>query len=181
MDALTAYGEALDRNQDRVAAVTDDQLNSSTPCTDWDVDTLIRHITGGYQMFAAAMGHPAPAAAGSRAEAHRAAAQAVRQAFAEPGAMQQTVNLPIGQLDGQTAISVALTDAVVHGWDLAKAIGTDTAIDDRLAEMLLDHLQGTVGPEMRPGGSIAAYGDQVRIDAGRPAGERLVTFLGREP
>ena len=58
MDILGTYADAVRRNHDRVNAVTTPQLGDPTPCTDWDVRTLVEHITGGYQMFAAAFGHP---------------------------------------------------------------------------------------------------------------------------
>jgi uncharacterized protein (TIGR03086 family) len=122
MDMLTAYDEAVNRNQERIEAVRPDQLGNPTPCTDWDVATLIGHIIGGCQMFAAALGQPkpsadrsSPSAASDLGAAHRVAGQAAVSAFASPGAMQRSLALPIGEVPGRVALGLALTDAVVHG------------------------------------------------------------------
>ena len=46
---------------------------------------------------------------------------------------------------GLQALGAALTEAVVHSWDLAKATGQDTSIDDDLASTLLAQLEATIG------------------------------------
>jgi uncharacterized protein (TIGR03086 family) len=189
MDMLTAYADAVRRNQVRVDAVQAGQLTDPTPCTDWDVAALIGHIVGGYQMFAAALGAPLPSAAqvspgddNDLASSHRAASQAALSAFGSPGALDRSLALPIGDMPGQVALGLALTDAVVHGWDLAKATGQDASIDEGLAAMLLAGAEGSIGAEMRqPAGSMPVFAQPVPVGTDRPAGERLVGFLGRRP
>jgi uncharacterized protein (TIGR03086 family) len=133
-------------------------------------------------MFATALGATVPEPPTDLAATHRAAGDAAVRAFGAPGALQRSVVLPVGQVPGEVALGLALTDAVVHGWDLAKATGQDTTIDESLATMLLAGLEQSVTADMRqPGGAMPVFAPAFPVDAGRPAGERLVAFLGRQP
>jgi len=183
MDMLTAYADAVRRNQHRVEAVKPDQLNDPTPCAEWDVRTLVDHIVGGYQMFATALGTSLPpSASADLPAAHRTAGDAAVSAFGRPDAMHQTVVLPLGEVPGQVALGLALTDAVVHGWDLATATGQDTAIDEALAAALLAGAQGSVGADMRqPDGAMPVFAAPVAVGPDRPSGDHLIGFLGRQP
>jgi uncharacterized protein (TIGR03086 family) len=183
MDMINVYAEAIQRNQKRVENLRADQLDDPTPCTEWTVQALLDHIIGGYRMFAAALGAPVPESANDPAEAHRAAGDAAVRAFGAPDAMQRSlVLLPVGEVPGEVALGLALTDAVVHGWDLAKATGQDTTIDESLAAMLLVGLEQSVTADMRqPAGGMPVFAPPVPVDANRPAGDRLVAFLGRQP
>src|SRR5689334_6085083 len=184
MDLLTSYTIAVRRNHQRVDAIHPGQMGDSTPCTDWDVEALIGHITGGYQMFAPGPAQPIPAAEtpADPAGRHRAAGEAAIAAFAAPGALQRTVSLPIGDVPGHLALSLALTDAVVHGWDLATATGQDTIIDDGVAAVLLGGAEQMIGPQMRqPDGERPVFAQPVPIGPDRPAADKLIAFLGRTP
>jgi uncharacterized protein (TIGR03086 family) len=184
MDLLNGYTDAVRRNHHRVDAIHTAQLGDPTPCTDWDVRALIGHLTGGYQMFAAGLGHPVSPdpTPDDTAGQHRATGEAAIAAFAAPGAMERTVTLPVGEVPGHVALALALTDAVVHGWDLATATGQDTTIDDDLAAVLLAGAEQMVGPQMRqPDGPMPVFAPPVAVGPERPAAERLIAFLGRTP
>ena len=184
MDLLSSYTDAVRRNHDRVDAVNAGQLGDPTPCAEWDVRALIGHITGGYQMFAAALGRPLPpdGTPDDAAGIHRATGEAAIAAFGEPGVLQRTVTLPVGDVPGDMALALALTDAVVHGWDLARATGQDTSIDEDLATALLAGAEQMVGPQMRqPDGAMPVFAQPVTIGPDQPAADRLIAFLGRKP
>jgi hypothetical protein len=72
LDLVTQWLTAFMGDADEQAG-----LGDPTPCTEWDVETLLGHIVGGYQMFAAALGAAPPAAAGDGwAARHRTAGEA---------------------------------------------------------------------------------------------------------
>ena len=184
MDLLASYTDAVRRNHDRVAAIDPDRLGDPTPCSEWDVRALIGHITGGYQLFAAGVGQPLPpqATPADPAGLHRAAGEAAIAAFSTPGALDRSVTLPVGAVPGHVALALALTDAVVHGWDLATATGQDTSIDDGVAAVLLGGAEQMIGPQMRqPDGERPVFAQPVPVDPDRPAADRLIAFLGRTP
>jgi len=190
MDALVEYGGAIRRNIERVEAVRPDQLSGPTPCRDWDVAALLAHMIGVDVMFAAALGQPVtPAAAADGAPSvsglakrYRDASAASMNGFAAPGALQRVADLPFGDMPGEMALSLALVDAVVHGWDLAAATGQDTGIDDRVAGSLLVAAHARMTDDLRqPYGAMAVFAEPVIVDAESPLGDRLVAYLGRSP
>jgi uncharacterized protein (TIGR03086 family) len=189
MDMLTIYADALQRNTDRIAALRPDQLSAATPCRSWPVSALLAHVIGGQEMFAAAMGHPMPDAApadpGSVPElaaAYRRAADAALGAFAQPDAMRRTAVLPVGEVPGEMVVGLALTDTVVHGWDLAVATGQDATIPPDLAAVLLGGAQTGVGDDLRePDGAMPVFAQPVSVPEDAPAPDQLLAFLGRDP
>src|SRR5262245_25465088 len=135
-------------------------------------------------MFAAGLGRPLPpdGTPTDTGGLHRAAGEAAIAAFAAPGALDLTVRLPIGDVPGQIALALALTDAVVHGWDLATATGQEATIDDDLAAVLLAGAEQMVGPQMRqPDGERPVFAPPVAVGPDGPASVRLIAFLGRQP
>jgi uncharacterized protein (TIGR03086 family) len=189
MDVLAEYASAISRNIERIEDLRPDQLAGPTPCSDWDVTALLAHMIGGHQMFAAALGQPLPppgtdtgASVAGMVASYRVASEASLKAFGAPGALQRVVALPIGEVPADLALGLALTDAVVHRWDLASATGQDTSIDDRVAAPLLAGAQSTITPDLRqPDGVRPAFAEPVQVGEDCPAGERLVAFLGRPP
>lgn len=64
--------------------------------------------------------------------------RAVLAAFREPGALDRTVDYPLGRIPGRQALAVRTADTLVHTWDLARAIGADERLDPALVEWLDD-------------------------------------------
>jgi hypothetical protein len=54
-------------------------------------------------------------------------------AFACPGALEQVLDYPLGQVAGQQALAARTTDTIIPTWDLARAIGTDDTLSLSLA------------------------------------------------
>ena len=69
-----------------------------------------------------------------------ASARACAEAFAAPGALDRTLDHPLGQMVGRQALAVRTTDTVVHTWDLARAIGADDILDPGLVDWIDAHL-----------------------------------------
>ncbi len=127
-----------------VASVTDEQLSLPTPCTAYTVGDLVEHVGGLAVAFTgAARKQPVPGADqggsgdASRLEAgwrDRIDADLVELAVAwrDPSAYDGMTAAGGIDLPGEIAASVALNEVVVHGWDLATALGqpfTATDVD----------------------------------------------------
>ena len=169
-----------------VAGLRDDHLAKPTPCEDWDVRTVAVHLIGVNRIFAsAAAGCPlgpeldveGRSARGLLAAYEASAADAVR-AFSQPGVLDATLTVPLGSINGELALALALLDNLVHGWDLAKATGQDTAIDPQLAGAGLEVARRLVTDELRAAG---AFGPAVPVDRDASVHDRLVAFVGRTP
>lgn len=186
MDA-SMYERALDRTRAVVAGTRRDQLADPTPCTDWDVRTLLNHIIGGcITMAEGAEGRPVPMSGPEdhSAEDHVAAfdraARAALKAFQSPGALEREFTLPWGSSPGSAALGLALADAVVHGWDLAQATDQEIVIDDDIA----DAVYGMTSSMMQPNGPYPrgdSFAPPVDVPDDAAPAEKLLAYLGRVP
>jgi uncharacterized protein (TIGR03086 family) len=68
-----------------------------------------------------------------------------------------------------------LTDATVHGWDLARATGGDETIDPETAALLLDHW--TAHEDLVRASGM--FGDDVPVAPDSDVQTRLLGLLGR--
>jgi uncharacterized protein (TIGR03086 family) len=185
MDIVELYERALDQAGQIVAGVSPDQFGLPTPCSEWDVRTLLEHVVGGNWNSAATAESSPPQRGGtedllgdSPAEAYQRSAEAVKRAWREPGRLDQLYEMPMGTLPGQAVLSVRLLETITHGWDLARATGQAPAFDDELVQAAMAVAQANLGGE-RPPGFPFAPAVEVRDDL--PAIDRLAAFMGRQP
>ncbi|QEU90712.1 TIGR03086 family metal-binding protein [Streptomyces kanamyceticus] len=120
-----------------------------TPCADWNLRELVAHMTGQHRGFAAAAaGRGSDLSAWRPAElgddpvkAYRAAADEVLDAFARPGVLTSEFAIPeistATTFPASVAIGFHFLDYVVHGWDVARALGIDPRLGDDVAEAAL--------------------------------------------
>jgi uncharacterized protein (TIGR03086 family) len=167
-----------------VAAIGLAQLDLPTPCTGWDVRDVLNHLVGGMRIFAAVVTDVGP---GGEHEddwlgedpwmAYAMAADLDRKAWRSPGALDGTVTISLGTLPGPMAAVIHLTEVLVHGLDLAVAIGREDLADERASLQLLDTMAGMGGvdPYRVPG----VFGPELAVPPGAPAHRRLLAYLGR--
>jgi uncharacterized protein (TIGR03086 family) len=193
MTLATLHSRALALLSPLVAAVQPEDLDRPTPCAEWNVRRLLEHTIGQQDGFAeAASGRgDAPGAFDDRplppgtdlSAAHLHSAKALTEAFTEAEAEGRTLALP-ELLPGHAfpatqAIGFHLLDTVVHGWDLAAALGRPFECP---AELLGPVVQIT---ELVPAdesfrGPGRAFGP---VLPGAPEGsfDRVLLLLGRDP
>src|SRR6476620_1500324 len=92
---------------DLLANVTPEQLALPTVNDEWDVRALINHLVLGNQwpveeLKTGSAPRPGGDAIGDRSprEVYAESAQALLAAFAEPGALERTVQMPFGEMSG---------------------------------------------------------------------------------
>jgi uncharacterized protein (TIGR03086 family) len=167
-----------------VAGVRASQWTAPTPCPDWNVAELVGHVTFGNRISTALLrGEERPAAAEPPpvdqlpAAFDRSMAD-LEEAFARPGALEQTVTLPIGAIPATAARDLRVTELLVHGWDLAQATGQDLAAPERSVQRALEFSREFIH-RIPPGRQPFAAPQDTR--EGAPVLDRLVALLGREP
>lgn len=106
-----------------------------------------------------------------------AAADEMVAAFREPDALTRTVHHPAGDRSGRVLLEMRILDFAVHGWDLARAIGSDDVLDNDLVELLWDLASATV-PELARRGYFKAA--DVAPPAGASLQMRLLHLTGRD-
>jgi uncharacterized protein (TIGR03086 family) len=130
----------------RLRLVGAHEWQAPTPCTDWDVRTLVNHVTRGNLNYvrlrrgAAAAEfvrmRDADALGENPVSAFDASARECASAYREPGALDVVVDHPLGAVTGRQALAVRTTDTVIHTWDLARAIGADDALKPTLVSWI---------------------------------------------
>ncbi|MFY1652049.1 hypothetical protein ACN27J_14275 [Solwaraspora sp. WMMB762] len=67
------------------------------------------------------------------------------EAFARPGVLDTVVHHPAGDMRGRRLAGLCFNDNLVHGWDLAQAIGVDATLDPVLVEAAHAYLAPVAG------------------------------------
>lgn len=151
-------------------------LDRPTPCADWTVGQVFEHLVRAIDMFATAAGaQPADPDTGTPLDRFDAAVRrnlATWAAFTDHGS---TLSLPFGRFPSDLVVGMNQMDSLVHGWDLAAALGLPTAIPADLAERALQTAHTSVPPSRGH-----AFGAEVPVESDDP-GARLVAFTGRDP
>jgi uncharacterized protein (TIGR03086 family) len=157
-----------------------------TPCTDWDLDTLLEHLSDSMEALheAIASGGVGASAAASHAGPRSDPVARLRgraaRLLAACGAVGPAGRLvAIGDRDLTTHM-VALAGAIeisVHGWDIAVTCGVGQPVPPGLAAILLPVAPPLITPATRPG----LFADPVRLPGPASPGDQLVAFLGRQP
>jgi uncharacterized protein (TIGR03086 family) len=182
--ATEGFEQAVGVARSVLANVEPEQMDGPTPCASWKVRDLVNHLVGGTYFFAAitkgdtAGGEPPDFASGDyRAAFEEGSSQAIA-AFAAPGALDQTVKAPFGELPGTAWMGLATTDTFTHSWDLAKATGQSTDRAPGLAEQLLAGARGSI-PDAVRGDEPMPFAPEKSAPDGASAADRLAAFLGR--
>jgi uncharacterized protein (TIGR03086 family) len=188
MTALELCQRALANVQSVVDEVRPDDLEKLTTCTDWHVRTLINHMIGvldaleaparGDPMNFNAQDEPDFIGSGGAAVAFSRKASEFMAAWNAPGATERRITTMFGEQPADFYLGIAMADMLLHGWDLATAIGATYAMDEDAASHVLSNMQRMLKPEMR--GEGKAFATEVPVDPSATVQERLLAFSGRE-
>ncbi|MEV0275771.1 TIGR03086 family metal-binding protein [Streptomyces sp. NPDC050610] len=185
---LTRHEEALDLFTERLRAVRPDQWGAATPCAEWTVRDLVNHLTveqlwvpslvrDGSSIDAQGDAFDGDRLGDDPATTWVRAAAAARAAFAEPNALERTVHLSYGDSSAADYCAEMITDAVVHSWDLARAIGGD----ERLPGELVSFAARQVAPHAADLAKSGLFAEPVEPPPGSDPQTKLLCLLGRRP
>lgn len=183
---MRALATAIALTEPVVAGVRPDQWTSPTPCPDWSVRQLVNHLVAGQLIFARALaGEPFEAVApllrldhlgDDPVGAYQRSAGELLEVAAAPGVEQRMVRVPVGTVPGVVALHLRTIEALVHGWDVARATGQPFEVPEELAAAELAFSRDSLSiipPDRRP------FGDPQPVDDAAPAIDRLAALLGR--
>ncbi len=153
MDLNTLYHRTVEAWADRVNAVSPDQWNDPTPCSDWTVRDLVNHVVGedawtvplvegrtieevGTSLDGDLLGDD-PVGSALDAAA-RGPASRVAERLPEAG----LVHVSYGDIPIADYVHELAADHLIHSWDLAAATGGDTRLDPHLAAELAEFFAG---------------------------------------
>ncbi|QSB14289.1 TIGR03086 family protein [Natronosporangium hydrolyticum] len=184
-DSVFLYQSACDVFDSAVRQIEADQWHADTPCTEWDVRHLVNHVTvedlwapqllAGRGMAEVGNAFDGDQLGADPVAAWRSAMSAAKVAAAEPGVPGRVVHLSYGD-DSATAYLMQLfTDHLIHGWDLATAIGADQRLPSELVAACAAWFAETA-PLYRAAGLIA---DPPPVPADADPQTRLLAEFGR--
>lgn len=186
-DIAKAHRRALAATGALVAQVGPGQWRLPTPDDDWDVRALVGHLVSGNLWAAELASGRTIEEVGSRLDgdvlgahpraAYDASASAAAAAFEAPGALDAPCAVSYGPVPGRVYTGHRLVDVLVHGWDLAVAVGGNQVLDPELVEICL----ALIEPDIAVLKSTGAYGGDVPVPEGASAQTRLLALLGRRP
>jgi len=179
-DLLDLSRQALAAAAIPVAAVSTSDLSRPTPCGDWDLSSLLGHMTAHNRGWAAsALGTPADASVWDSVaydDTFDASCAAVSAAF-ESCSLERLDVYGYGSISLNTALRMHIVDYVIHGWDVAAALGLPYSVDHALASAAYDIMR-TFPDRPRPN---KAFGVKVPVPPSAPPLDQLLGYVGRDP
>jgi uncharacterized protein (TIGR03083 family) len=165
--ALDAFAEAISVVGQAVAGATGVPHDRPTPCTGWNLGTLVRHVSDSARslreiLCGVAPGLPPPPGCAAAQASFRELAEVVRRAPREAPAVAL----------------IALTgsyELAIHGWDIAETTGNGPALPAPLVEALLIYAPVVLADVERAGLFAAPRDPGARCSDN----DRLLAMFGR--
>lgn len=166
--------------------VSAQQWDQPTPCDDWDVRELVNHVLVEQLWVRPLLDGRTIAEVGSSLDGDHlgsdplaawdpAMADSVAR-FAEPDAMAGIVHLSYGDESVAVYCDQMTLDALIHGWDLAQAIGADDSLPPELVAWAYDSVQ-SVQQMLTDSGM---FGTPVVVADDADDQTKLLALLGRQ-
>ena len=184
---IEVYQAAVQQMLPTIVGVRTDQLSSSTPCSEWNVQSLINHNIR-VAAFANNVLNGAPSDPGlmftvaeplptEGAEAVFTANTNAVLATAKSMNLETVVETPFGAMPAGNFLMIPMADTFIHKWDLAKATNQNTSMDSGLAEACYQVLEP--GAEM--GRQSGFFGPAVQVPMSGSIQDKLLGLSGRQP
>ena len=180
---MTGAAEAAART---VANVQTGQFGGPTPCTDWDVRTLLNHLIlwTSYSLEARAQGESVGQELMDRdfadepgfADEYRAQLDRALAAWADPAAWTRELNVMGTATPAADVAALNIAEMVLHGWDLAAATGQRYTVSDAAVEAA-----AAVEANADLFRQYKGFAEAVEVPASASALDRLLAASGRDP
>jgi uncharacterized protein (TIGR03086 family) len=170
-----------------VAGAADRPLEGPTPCTDWDLRTLLNHMIlwTAYSAERRARDEPLPdeltstdfTAQPGYAEAYAAQLDKAVAAWSDPAAWNRELNVMGNPTPSDGVGALLLAEMVLHGWDVARATGQDFHCDGPV----LAAAAQAVADNAELFRQYQGFAAEVELPAGASGFDRLLAASGRDP
>jgi uncharacterized protein (TIGR03086 family) len=186
MDPVELHRRAVSEFDRRVRAIDDSRWTSPTPCTGWNVRTLVNHLVYENKWTSPLLAGKTVDEVGDAFEGDllgdeplNAWSEAAREARASVDDaakdLDRKVNVSWGQIPAADYIDQLWTDHLIHAWDLARAIDGDETLDPDLVAICYEKS----APQEEALKSSGAFGDKVVAPPGADLQTKLLAIFGR--
>jgi uncharacterized protein (TIGR03086 family) len=168
-------------------AANAENLDQKTPCTDWDLRTLLNHtiLWTSYSAERRAHGESVAEELMSKdftaepgyAQAYQAQIAKAVQAWSSPEAWAGDRNVMGSATPAADIAAMLIAEMVLHGWDIAKATGQDYHCDDAVAANVL----GTVEAQGELFRQYQGFAAIVPVPDHATTLDRALALSGRDP
>ncbi|MQW75852.1 TIGR03086 family protein [Nocardioides sp. dk4132] len=159
----------------------------TTPCPDWDVAAVVRHLVVGEQAFTTSLtGVPYDLSEVSAEvddmpdavlpDVLESAGDTLREALAVAGPGEYPTG--IGPLPLGAIAELRTIETLTHGWDVARATGRSLDVPEQVSQRALQasrRLMTRLPVDRTP------FAPPQPVDDAAPAADRLAALLGRRP
>lgn len=159
------------------------QMNDPTPCDKFTVHDVLDHMmVGGAAFTYQFRGEEAPELSPPGvygwvpAKEFREVMDDLMAAISSPGALERTIDSPLGAMDGETFARLVAFDGLVHSWDLATATGQRVALPPQVVEAVASFAHQALTDDLRDGDMFKRPTDP---GPSADAIDRLAAFSGR--
>jgi uncharacterized protein (TIGR03086 family) len=165
-----------------------EQWHDGTPCSEWDVRTLVHHLLYEQRWVPLLFEGLTIEQVGDRFEGDlmsddtstwpgllASSIEEAHAAVAQPGTLDRTVHLSFGDVSGQEYAMQLTADLAIHAWDLARATGQEDALDPGAVALLLPWTEANADFLAASG----MFGSRIDTGPDAPDDVRLLGLLGR--
>ena len=184
--AMEMYRRSVEDFGQRVMAIGPNDWDRPTPCREWTVHDLVRHLVYEELWAPPLLAGATVAEIGDRFEgdilgadpqaAWKEAAAASLDA-ATPDRLATTVHLSFGDFPGSEYLGQLTADHVIHAWDLARGINADDRLDPELVQFVYDFM----APQAEQWAAAGVFAPQVEVAADADLQSKLLALSGRTP
>jgi uncharacterized protein (TIGR03086 family) len=185
MEPIEQLSEILPTVSDLVDRIEPAQLYGPTPCDRFTVHDVLDHMIVLWASFTFMFRGETPPEIDAPAVYGRTPAPEFRKAISElldaarsEGAMERTIESPMGAMPGETFARLVALDGLVHGYDLSKASGLPFALPPQVVDAVDTFARAALEEDVRNAeGDPFAY-PTAALDDATPI-ERIAAFTGR--
>jgi uncharacterized protein (TIGR03086 family) len=186
-DELSVLAEATRYLFRSILLVRDADLSAPTPCQDWDLRGLLRHIHASLEEVSDVLAvrefdggsdsAPWPGVRADPVAALRASIVDLLLASTSLPTAGRWCEIWDRSLPAEIVVYVAAIEMALHAWDIAQACRTDRPIPADLASALL----GISPPLAEAGLAGHVFAEPLEVSATATPGEQLLALFGRPP
>jgi uncharacterized protein (TIGR03086 family) len=179
--------DAADAAARTVANVDASQFGRPTPCTEWDVRTLLNHLIvwTSYSLEARANGESVGqdvidrdfAADAGFAAAYRARLDRALTAWADPATWERSLDVMGSPMPSADVAALSISEMVLHGWDLAAATGQAYTVSEPAAAAAMRAVEANAELFRQYKG----FAEPVEVPPAASALDRVLALSGRDP
>ncbi|MBX3285541.1 MAG: TIGR03086 family protein [Actinobacteria bacterium] len=167
----------------RVEGVPEGGWERPAPCEGWTARDVVRHLVewvpGFFGERYGVSYDGVPSVDDDPAGAWAAVRDRLQAALDDPATATKEADGPMGRASfEQTFSMIALSDVLIHTWDLARATGQDEALDASEVAGMVAGLADAPEEAMRASGH---FGPRVAVGPDASPQDQLLAFMGRQP